>query len=121
MVEVVHEDVECDVGDGLHDLAIGQAAYARAREVRVADFAALHDNASRQFQDRVCFRVSGLGVDGIRDLLLGKSDFAAQKNVCAQAVAAQIAFRDRETNLLLDLGTESSMSECGAEIEITLE
>jgi hypothetical protein len=87
----------------------------RALEVRAADFAALDNYASREFQYRICFPVSVTGANGIRDLLLGESDFATDKYVCAQAVAAQVAFRDDEADLFLDLGIESSTSECGAE------
>ncbi len=41
------------VSDGLRNLAIGQAPGADTPEVRVADFAALHQDASREFQNRV--------------------------------------------------------------------
>jgi hypothetical protein len=47
--------------------------------------------------------------------------FVPRYGVFAQAVAAQVAFRDREGDLLPDLGIESSTSQCGAEIEVTLQ
>jgi hypothetical protein len=39
-------------------------------------FAALDDDAAREFQDAVGLTGSIRGVNGIRDLLLRKSDFA---------------------------------------------
>ena len=121
LVEVVPEDVVDNVRDVLHDLAIRQAAGERVLELRVTDFAALDNDVSREFQDRVGFEISGTGANGIDDLFFAESDFAAHKCVSIQAITAKVAFRDREADLLPDLAIESSLGESGAEIEITLE
>ena len=117
VVDVVQEYVEHDVGNGLYDFAIRQAGGARALEVRVFHFAALDDDASHEFQDRVCLARSGSGANSVGYVFLSEADLASDKRVRAQAIAAQVAFGDGEGDLLADPGIESSISEYAAEIE----
>ena len=51
VVHVVRKDVQRDISDGLDNFAIRQTGGACMFQVGVADFAALHDDVSRQFQD----------------------------------------------------------------------
>jgi hypothetical protein len=90
---------------------------ARALEVRVFHFAALDDDASHEFQNRVCLARSGSGANSVRYVFLSEADLVSDKRVGAQAIAAQVAFGDGEGDLLADPGIESSISEYGAEIE----
>lgn len=70
MDEIVHEDVKNDSCDDLNDVPITQAGRTRPFKLRVIDLAPLDDNASRHFQDRICFGIDGFGVDDICDLVV---------------------------------------------------
>ena len=82
MIEVVHKNIEDDVGDGFDDLAIRKTAVARVLEVCIGYFAALDDDAAGELQDGVCFAVSGTRTNGICDRRLSESNPAAHKDVC---------------------------------------
>src|ERR1700736_1103452 len=58
VTHVVLEDVQCDVGDRLDDLAVTQAAGSSVREVRVGEFATLNYDAAREFENGIG---SGIG------------------------------------------------------------
>ena len=106
MVDVIRQDAEHDVGNGLHDLAIRETEDASPLKVGVADFAAPYYDAAREFQDGVDPTNRRSGVNRIGDVLFGKSDFLAGERVGTQAVAAQVALGDGEGDLLSDLDVE---------------
>ena len=121
VVDVVRENVQRDVGDGLDDVAVGQAGGACLLEVGVADFAALHHDAARELEDGVGLLGRGVGMTRVGDVFLREADFAADERVRAEAVAAQVALGDGKGDLLTDLGVETAAGKRAAEVEIALE
>src|SRR5271155_2564642 len=57
----------------------------------------------------------------ICNFLLGEPDFASDGRMRTQAVTAQIALGDSESELLADLGVENATGERTTEVEIALE
>lgn len=121
MVDVICQDVEHDIGDGLYDLAICQTEDASSLQIRVSDFAALDDNAAREFQDRIDLANRRCGVNRAGDVPLGKTDSLTAESVRAQAVAAQVALSHGEGDLLSDLHIEGASGQRPVEIDIALE
>jgi hypothetical protein len=121
VVYVVREDVKRDVGDGLDDVAVGQAEGACLLEVGVADFAALQQDTAREFENSVGLLGRGPGMPRVSDIFLREADFATDERVGAEAVAAQVALGDSKGDLFTDLGVEAASGERAAEVQIALE
>src|SRR2546423_10637116 len=121
MRDVVREDIQRNVGDRLHDLAIRQTRSPSALEVRVAYLATLNDDRSGEFQKRIGARIGGARADRICDLLRHQPRLLTEKRVSAHGVRAQVTLRHRKSDLLAESVAESSSCERFSEVEVTLQ
>jgi len=81
MIHVVGEDVQGDVCGGFHNFAIGHAGGAGRLERNVADFAALHYDAAREFQNRVGLVRCSRGMARVGDVLVSEPGLATEQSV----------------------------------------
>jgi hypothetical protein len=75
VAHVVRENVQRDVRNRFEDLAVAQAGGASARQVRIAEFPALNDDATREFKDGIGARVGRAGANRIIDFSLISARF----------------------------------------------
>src|SRR6476646_635 len=84
MVHVVGEDIQRDVGHGLNDVSVGQAEGTRLLEIGIVDFAALHYQAARQFEDGVGLLCRSSGKTRVSDIFLGGRRIIKKKRLRAE-------------------------------------
>jgi hypothetical protein len=109
------EDVQRDVGDGLDNLAVAKSNGAGAREVSVSEFAALDDDAAREFEDGVALCGRSVSTTRVLDVPFGESDLTANERVRAQTIVAEVALGDGDRDLLADLAVEAATGNRAAE------
>src|SRR5260370_25854921 len=95
VAHVVLENVQCDVGDRLDDLAVAQAAGTRAPEVCVGEFTTLDDDAAGELEDGIGSGIGRAPPNRIVDFNSTQPDFPGDGRVRVQAVRAQVALSDR--------------------------
>ena len=121
MIDVITEDVQRDMGDRFHDLAVRQSGMAGLFEPCLPEFPVLHHDAVREFQNGIRARVHCRSHPGIGEVLLAQSELAANERVGAEAIGTAIGLCDGERNLFAKFGGEASVRKGGAEAEVTLE
>ena len=96
MAHVVLKNVERDVSDRFDNFPVSQADRSGACEVRVGQFPALYDDAARELQDGVGPRVGRCCANRVVNFGLIQPDLRRYGRVLTQAVAAQVAFGNRQ-------------------------
>ena len=105
-IEVIGEDIQCNVGDDLDDLPVREADFAQRLKVVVTNLAALEDEGLCEAQHRLNLRVRRGRVAGQPHLLLSQAEAFASVVVGGEAVAGPVDFRHGQGYLLALAGRE---------------
>jgi hypothetical protein len=111
VAHVILEDIESDIRNRFDYFPVAQTDRSCAREVRVGELRALNDDAARKFEDGVGPCVARACADRISDFGLIQTAFRGHRRVRAQAVVAEVALGDRESELLASFLAKGSTGE----------